>query len=233
MRRRTGTSLSKAQFRVFLVILRLLLLHILLSKSNLIYVPTIPVVQSLPPGIIESKSNFICKGYGVNPVRYVVQQNNCIVVLNFQDLKKKAKYLVTFTVGWDQRYNINAAINKDFQILLFHYDGQTSEWDEFEWSRRAIHVSVRKQTKWCYAKRFMHPDIVATYDYIFIWNEDLGVEHSMVKKWQCREANGFLLSRERMAVLPSDEWTLCFANVKGLCLPNYGCALPMPSSGDY
>ncbi|CAL5374381.1 unnamed protein product [Camellia sinensis] len=23
----------------------------------------------------------------------------------------------------------------------------------------------------------MHPDIVATYDYIFIWNEDLGVEH--------------------------------------------------------
>ncbi|KAG5522044.1 hypothetical protein RHGRI_034298 [Rhododendron griersonianum] len=28
-----------------------------------------------------------------------------------------------------------------------------------------------------YAKRFLHPDIVAAYDYIFIWDEDLGVEH--------------------------------------------------------
>ncbi|KAJ0075849.1 hypothetical protein Patl1_33312 [Pistacia atlantica] len=28
-----------------------------------------------------------------------------------------------------------------------------------------------------YAKRFLHPDIVAAYEYIFIWDEDLGVEH--------------------------------------------------------
>ena len=28
-----------------------------------------------------------------------------------------------------------------------------------------------------YAKRFLHPDIVAPYDYIFIWDEDLGVEN--------------------------------------------------------
>jgi len=61
--------------------------------------------------------------------------------------------------------------------MLFHYDGRTTEWDEFEWSKRAIHVSVRKQTKWWYAKRFLHPDIVARYDYIFIWDEDLGVNH--------------------------------------------------------
>lgn len=80
-----------------------------------------------------------------------------------------------------------------------------SEWDEFEWSKRAIHISVQKQAKWCalvlwyflkcldlegdfkssliiftsrwYAKRFLHPDIVAPYEYIFIWDEDLGVEH--------------------------------------------------------
>lgn len=31
-------------------------------------------------------------------------------------------------------------------------------------------------SRW-YAKRFLHPDIVAPYDYIFIWDEDLGVEH--------------------------------------------------------
>ncbi|KAF6134815.1 hypothetical protein GIB67_002216 [Kingdonia uniflora] len=30
---------------------------------------------------------------------------------------------------------------------------------------------------WWYAKRFLHPDVVAAYEYIFIWDEDLGVEH--------------------------------------------------------
>ncbi|KAH1257554.1 hypothetical protein GmHk_03G007493 [Glycine max] len=59
----------------------------------------------------------------------------------------------------------------NFTILLFHYDGRTTEWDEFEWSKQAIHMSVRKQTKWWYAKRFLHPDIVAPYDYILIWDQ--------------------------------------------------------------
>ena len=27
-----------------------------------------------------------------------------------------------------------------------------------------------------FAKRFLHPDIVAEYGYIFLWDEDLGVE---------------------------------------------------------
>ncbi|KAL3365352.1 hypothetical protein AABB24_010479 [Solanum stoloniferum] len=103
-----------------------------------------------------------------------------------QDLIKKPKYLVTFTVGLNQKDNIDAAVKKfseDFQILLFHYDGRTSEWDEFEWSKRAVHISVRKQTKWWYAKRFLHPDVVAAYDYIFIWDEDLGVENFNAEKY--------------------------------------------------
>ena len=28
-----------------------------------------------------------------------------------------------------------------------------------------------------FAKRFLHPDVVSIYDYIFLWDEDLGVEH--------------------------------------------------------
>ncbi|KAG5015576.1 hypothetical protein JHK85_021712 [Glycine max] len=80
---------------------------------------------------------------------------------------------------WGQPSELNylEQFSENFTIVLFHYDGHTTEWDEFEWSKRAIHVSVRKQTKWWYAKRFLHPDIVAPYDYIFIWDEDLGVEH--------------------------------------------------------
>ncbi|KAK3002860.1 hypothetical protein RJ639_018126, partial [Escallonia herrerae] len=67
--------------------------------------------------------------------------------------------------------------SRNFSIVLSHYDGRATDWEQFEWSQRAIHISTRKQTKWWYAKRFLHPDIAALYEYIFIWDEDLGVEH--------------------------------------------------------
>ncbi|KAK1360255.1 hypothetical protein POM88_044729 [Heracleum sosnowskyi] len=58
--------------------------------------------------------------------------------------------------------------SENFSIVLFHYDGRESAWEHFEWSRRAIHISSEKQTKWWYAKRFLHPHIVAGYEYMFI-----------------------------------------------------------------
>ncbi|KAK8636716.1 hypothetical protein V6N13_124455 [Hibiscus sabdariffa] len=134
--------------------------------SNKIWVPSNPRgAERLPPGIVRAESDLYLRRLWGNPS---------------EDLTSMPRYLVTFTVGYDQRKNIDAAVKKfsgNFTILLFHYDGRTTEWDEFEWSKQAIHVSVRRQTKWWYAKRFLHPDIVAPYDYIFIWDEDLGVEH--------------------------------------------------------
>ncbi|XP_058780133.1 uncharacterized protein LOC131653846 [Vicia villosa] len=134
--------------------------------------------ESLPPGIVVSESDLYLRRLWGDPS---------------EDIKKKPKYLLTFTVGYNQRHNIDAALKKfsdDFAILLFHYDGRTSEWDQFEWSKNAIHVSVKKQTKWWYAKRFLHPDIVSAFEYILIWDEDLGVEHfdgdkymNLVKKY--------------------------------------------------
>ncbi|WOL04429.1 hypothetical protein Cni_G13150 [Canna indica] len=137
------------------------------STDNLkIYVPTNPKgAERLPPAIVVPESDFYLHRLWGNPD---------------EDLTIQQKYLVTFTVGYEQKRNIDAAVQKfseNFTILLFHYDGRTSEWDDLEWSKRAIHVSARKQTKWWYAKRFLHPDIVARYEYIFIWDEDLGVEH--------------------------------------------------------
>ncbi|KAA8533215.1 hypothetical protein F0562_033252 [Nyssa sinensis] len=139
------------------------------QKSNdtlKIWVPSNPRgAEGLPPGIVASESDLYLRRLWGKPS---------------EDLTIRQKYLVTFTVGYDQKNNVDAAVKKfsgNFTIILFHYDGRTTEWDEFEWSKRAIHVSVRKQTKWWYAKRFLHPDIVAPYDYIFIWDEDLGVEH--------------------------------------------------------
>ncbi|KAF3584829.1 hypothetical protein F2Q69_00026064, partial [Brassica cretica] len=137
-----------------------------------IYVSTNPHgAELLPPGIIVAESDFYLRRLWGEPS---------------EDLKKKPKYLVTFTVGFEQRININAAVKKfseDFQILLFHYDGRTTEWDQFEWSKNAIHISAKKQTKWWYAKRFLHPDVVSAYEYIFIWDEDLGVEHFNAERY--------------------------------------------------
>ncbi|XVF05696.1 hypothetical protein REPUB_Repub05bG0194600 [Reevesia pubescens] len=137
-----------------------------------IYVPTNPRgAESLPPGIVVPESDFYLRRLWGEPS---------------EDLKKKPKYLVTFTVGLDQMNNIDKCVKKfseDFQILLFHYDGRTTEWDQYEWSKNAIHVSVKKQTKWWYAKRFLHPDVVAAYEYIFIWDEDLGVEHFNAERY--------------------------------------------------
>ncbi|MCE3049723.1 hypothetical protein HAX54_045595 [Datura stramonium] len=139
---------------------------------DLIHVPTNPRgAESLPPMIVVPESDFYLRRLWGEPSK---------------DLTMKPKYLVTFTVGLNQKDNIDAAVKKfseDFQILLFHYDGRTSEWDEFEWSKRAVHISIRKQTKWWYAKRFLHPDVVASYDYIFIWDEDLGVENFNAEKY--------------------------------------------------
>ncbi|KAL4568299.1 hypothetical protein LXL04_023908 [Taraxacum kok-saghyz] len=147
-------------------------------EDTKIWVSTNPRgAERLPPNIVTSESDlYLRRLYGIPS----------------EDLIIKPRYLVTFTVGYEQKDNIDKAVKKfseNFSILLFHYDGRTSEWNEFEWSKRAIHISVSKQTKWWYAKRFLHPDILAPYDYVFIWDEDLGLEDfdaeryiSLVKK---------------------------------------------------
>ncbi|CAA2938969.1 uncharacterized protein LOC111406312 [Olea europaea subsp. europaea] len=166
-----------------------------MNDSSKIWVPSNPKgAERLPPGIVASESDFYLRRLWGKPN---------------EDLTSKPIYLVTFTVGYDQRHNIDAAVKKvnkyscipsqptlslslsmfflqfseNFTIVLFHYDGRASEWDEFEWSKRAIHVSAKKQTKWWFAKRFLHPDIVAPYDFIFIWDEDLGVEHFVAEEY--------------------------------------------------
>lgn len=121
--------------------------------------------ELLPPSIVVPTTDFFLRRLWGNPE---------------EDIPFQPKYLVTFTVGFNQKDIVNAAVSKfskNWTIVLFHYDGRTSEWDEFEWSQQVIHISARKQSKWWFAKRFLHPDVVSPYEYIFIWDEDLDVEH--------------------------------------------------------
>lgn len=103
-----------------------------------------------------------------------------------EDLLLKPKYLLTLTVGLKQKDFVNQCVqkfSKDWQIVLFHYDGKVSEWDDLDWAKYAIRISTPKQAKWWYAKRFLHPDVVEAYEYIFIWDEDLDVEHFNAEKY--------------------------------------------------
>lgn len=89
--------------------------------------------------------------------------------------------LLAIAAGIKQKNVVDKIITKflenGFAVMLFHYDGIVDQWDDLQWARRVIHVSAANQTKWWFAKRFLHPDIVAEYDYIFLWDEDLDVEH--------------------------------------------------------
>ncbi|KAK8933219.1 hypothetical protein KSP39_PZI016004 [Platanthera zijinensis] len=142
------------------------------SNPLKIYVESNPRgTKLLAPGIIVSESDFYLRRLWGDPV---------------EDLPTRPRYLVAFAVGFDQSKNVDAAVKKfsnDFTVMLFHYDGRVSEWEQFEWSQRAIHVSVRKQAKWWYAKRFLHPDVVAAYDYVFVWDEDLGLKNFDAEKY--------------------------------------------------
>lgn len=89
--------------------------------------------------------------------------------------------LLAMPVGIKQKSNVNATVQKflaeNFTIILFHYDGNVDGWWDLDWSNKAIHIVAQNQTKWWFAKRFLHPDVVSIYDYVFLWDEDLGVKH--------------------------------------------------------
>ncbi|KVI11069.1 Protein of unknown function DUF707 [Cynara cardunculus var. scolymus] len=68
-------------------------------------------------------------------------------------------------------------LENGFVVMVFHYDGFVDQWYDLQWASNVIHVSAMNQTKWWFAKRFLHPDIVAEYDYVFLWDEDLDIEH--------------------------------------------------------
>ncbi|XP_068342034.1 uncharacterized protein [Pyrus communis] len=135
------------------------------------------------------------KPYGSEPLpRGIVAKTSDLEMRPLWDAKKKPSVnllkkkdansstnLFAMAVGIKQKDLVSKMVKKflssGFVVMLFHYDGIVDEWKEFQWSDQVIHVSAVSQTKWWFAKRFLHPDIVAEYSYIFLWDEDLGVDN--------------------------------------------------------
>ncbi|KAJ9566030.1 hypothetical protein OSB04_001996 [Centaurea solstitialis] len=126
-------------------------------------------LKGLPYGIIQAKSDLELKP-----------------LWSASSSKLKAKVpsshnLLAMPVGLKQKDNVNTIVRKflkeNFTIILFHYDGKMDGWWDLKWCNKAIHIVAENQTKWWFAKRFLHPAAVSIYDYVFLWDEDLGVQH--------------------------------------------------------
>ncbi|KAJ6828748.1 uncharacterized protein M6B38_360880 [Iris pallida] len=126
-------------------------------------------VGYLPRGIVHSNSDMELKPLWVKKSSEVEEGD------------KNRRNLIAITVGIKQKTSVDAIVKKflqeNFTVLLFHYDGNVNGWHDLQWSGNVIHIAANDQTKWWFAKRFLHPDVVSAYDYIFLWDEDLGVDN--------------------------------------------------------
>ncbi|KAK9267534.1 hypothetical protein L1049_009962 [Liquidambar formosana] len=126
-------------------------------------------LDGLPRGIIQARSDLELK-----PLWSTSSSRSKVDVSSHRNL-------LAIPVGIKQKHNVDAIVQKflseNFTIMLFHYDGNVDGWWNLDWSQKAIHVVAQNQTKWWFAKRFLHPAVVSIYDYIFLWDEDLGVEN--------------------------------------------------------
>lgn len=124
-------------------------------------------LESLPRGIVQSESDL--------ELRPLWETSR------LKDYKKNFTALLAMAVGIPQKRTVNHTVSKfllaECSIILFHYDGKVDQWRDLKWSDRVIHIVAHNQTKWWFAKRFLHPDVLSVYDYIFLWDEDLGVDN--------------------------------------------------------
>nr|GEW07285.1 uncharacterized protein [Tanacetum cinerariifolium] len=125
-------------------------------------------LKGLPDGIVEAKSDLELKPlWSSHPkLKANVSSNH---------------NLLAMPVGLKQKRNVNTIVQKflqeNFTVILFHYDGNMDGWGDLKWSKKAVHIIADNQTKWWFAKRFLHPASISLYDYVFLWDEDLGVQH--------------------------------------------------------
>ncbi|PVH47837.1 hypothetical protein PAHAL_4G162900 [Panicum hallii] len=133
--------------------------------------------EPLPRGVVHDTTNLEMEpSLAEDPEHRKNQQQEAAATTT----PAKPKSLLAVPVGIKNKAVVDKLVSKfpagDFTVMLFHYDGAVEQWGDLEWSGRAVHVAARGQTKWWFAKRFLHPDVVAEYDYVFVWDEDIEVD---------------------------------------------------------
>lgn len=128
--------------------------------------PGVPYgAEGLPPGIIVPTTDMHLRRLWGKPD---------------EDLPSKPIYLLALLVKLNMMKNVDKIVSKftkEWMVMLFHEEGKMDDWLEFTWAARAAHVVAARQTKWWFAKRFLHPDVVAPFDFVFVWDQNLDVDN--------------------------------------------------------
>ncbi|KAI3741122.1 hypothetical protein L1987_58789 [Smallanthus sonchifolius] len=174
-------GLCRSRKKTFMVVIRTIMLYIAYRTTNFqssrteVFPSSYIGLKGLPYGIIEDKSYFELKP--------IWSTSNSKLKAN----GSSSHNLLAMPVGLKQKQNVNTIVQKflqeNFTVILFHYDGKLDGWRDLKWSRKAVHIVADNQTKWWFAKRFLHPAAVSLYDYVFLWDEDLGVQHFNPKRY--------------------------------------------------
>jgi hypothetical protein len=67
--------------------------------------------------------------------------------------------------------------------MLLHYD--MSDWSQFPWYEHVISIRFPGQMKWWYVKRFVTPEMAESYDYIAVFDDDVGFVQTVVLDTHC------------------------------------------------
>ncbi|KAH9796800.1 hypothetical protein KPL71_005652 [Citrus sinensis] len=154
-------------------------------------------LKSLPRGIVQARSDLELRPlWSTSSSRKKVQFLSSNALFGVYSNRN----LLAIPAGIKQKDNVDAIVRKflpeNFTVILFHYDGDVNAWRGLDWSNKAIHIAAQNQTKWWFAKRFLHPDVVSNYDYIFLWDEDLGVENFDPRRYlEIVKSEGFEISQ--------------------------------------
>ncbi|CAN6210030.1 unnamed protein product [Urochloa humidicola] len=135
--------------------------------------------QLLPRGLAHDKTNLEMEASLAGDPEWRMKQQEAAAAPAAPPLKLKS--LLAVPVGIKNKDVVDKLVSKflvsdEFAVVLFHYDGAVEQWGNLEWSERAVHVAAKGQTKWWFAKRFLHPAVVSEYEYIFLWDEDIEVD---------------------------------------------------------
>ncbi|KAJ3367926.1 hypothetical protein GGF31_006985 [Allomyces arbusculus] len=86
--------------------------------------------------------------------------------------------LVVVPAGEHAKRRVNRLVAQfgldQFTFLLCVWDN--SSWDEFAWARNVTVVRARGQTKLWFVKRFVPPEVVQNYDYVWLLDDDMAID---------------------------------------------------------
>lgn len=112
---------------------------------------------------------------------YRIKTFKCLYFFSSKPNLRKQKYLYASPVGKNGKIFLKKVLerfnSKDFDFLIFVYDDTAFKEEIFNKCKFIYESGF----KWQFAKRYLTPEVCSKYDYIFFWDDDIGIEQFSYK----------------------------------------------------